>query len=311
MSRGVKPFPVIDEQILDSLDFNIDDKFNNGDLTECPAENEIILIDNKNENCLWQFNFGDLSLSRSIIINNPKILFGKNGVACTDAVLGVGIQWSSTQSRTRGCYEITQFDSNFEKIDFSINQPITFTRNSLLNYLNLQTIIYIKKAGTPTDEEMFLANDEGIILGELDFKKIRLDGNASELPIFDEDVSSSTDPLWKVLLNIDNPHENMFVDSFQIFLNKNNPSYNRVNRNLPELYDSHLMDEIVASALSMLVSELRTTTYWKEIEDNDSKILDGSTSSVVHHFIDKLNINTKNTITINESFRKLIENHRS
>lgn len=308
MQKLIKAFPIISDELCESLNIEIKDKFNNGFLIENSVNGEIVLLDSQNDNSYWQFDFGDLKLDREIIIRNPRFLFGTEGVACENSKLGIGLRWSSKDSRSRGVIDMGTIEYSSKSISLSLPKIATFTRNTIRNYLVLETIIYIKDSGKPTSNEMFLANEKGIVLGELDIKKIRLNGDASELPIYEEDQSDKKSPLWRVIINIDNPHEDMFRDSFQIYLNKNNPSFYRVDRSLKESYDPHLMDEIVASALSLLVCELRESDYWSEIEENDSQILDESVSYVVHHFIDKLNIQTTNTVSINESFRKVIEN---
>ncbi len=308
MQELIKAFPIITDELIESLSVEIEDKFNNGVLIENFVNGEFVLLDSQNDNSYWQFDFGDLELTREIKIRNPRCLFGPEGVACQNSKLGIGLRWSSKDSRTRGVIDIGTIDYSSERISLFLPGIATFTRNSIRNYLVLETIIYIKESGKPSREEMFLANEKGIVLGELDFKKIRLNGDASEFPIYDEDQSDKKAPLWRVIMNIDNPHEDMFRDNFQIFLNKNNPSFKYVDRKSTETFDPHLMDEIIASALSLLLCELKAKPFWSEIEENDPKILDESVSYVVHFFLDKFKIQTTNTVSINESFRKVIEN---
>jgi hypothetical protein len=176
----------------------------------------------------------------------------------------------------------------------------------LKSSLSLETIIYIKSIGKPEEDEKFLGNRKGLVLGELDYTDIRLDGKGSEFPIYEEENNEPSNPLWSVNIDWDIPSISPFTDSFQIYLNKNNPNYIYINKN-SEKYDSHLMDEIVSSALTLMVLKLKEdANYWDEMEKNIG-LEEGSVSHAIYHFKHNLNMNFDNPATIHESFRKYFE----
>ena len=59
-------------------------------------------------------------------------------------------------------------------------------------------------------------------VGELDGINIRLDGRGSEFPIFEDETSSSSDPLWSLKVDCDEPASSSFYDCFQLYLNIHN-----------------------------------------------------------------------------------------
>lgn len=311
MKNSITVFPKLNSEIYSSLNYSYSDEYateiNSVENTLIPESaiddsREIVLLNNDDEP--WSLIDSNLIVTRTIHFDNVKPLFGEKGIACKTAEIGIGLRWTSKESRQRNVCEITYFNSDSEKIRKKIT--VRFPKSFLKNSLTLETILYIKTTGKPEDNESFLGNRKGLVLGELDFINIRLDGKGSEFPIYEEENNDASNPLWSVNVDWDIPSISPFTDSFQIYLNKNNPNYKYIDKN-SETYDSHLMVEIVSSALTILVLKLKEdSNSWDEMDKN-LDLEEGSVSHAVYHFKHNLHMNFDNAATIHESFRRYYE----
>lgn len=311
MSKCISVFPKINQQMFEELDYSYEDAFftrqNSKKIHLIPIDaidsnNEIVLVDSDEDP--WSMINGNLTVEREISIENCQRLFGAKGVACKSAEIGIGLRWTSKESRQRGVEEICTIKNKSKTVTEKIE--LTFPRSFLKSNLTLETIVYVKKKGVPEFNETILGNKEGLVLGELDFINIRLDGKGSEFPILEEENNDPSNPLWSVNVDWEYPAISPFSDSFQIYINKKNANYKYVDKN-DDFYDPHLMVEIVASALTILVLKLKEdSNSWDEMEKNIN-IEEGSVSHAVYHFLHNLHMNFDNPITIHESFRKYYE----
>lgn len=311
MSKNIAVFPKLNADIYSAICFESSDIYSTEiNSKKVPLQQSVAKDDNREVVLLnpekepWSLLDNNLIVQRTVNIKNPSPLFGEQGIACKNAIIGIGLRWSSKESRQRGVYEIglLKSDSN----DVEVSYTVKFEKCFLKSSLSLETIFYIKEKGDPEDSELFLGNKKGLVLGELDFVNIRLDGKGSEFPIFEEDNNDPSNPLWSVNIDWDIPSISSFVDSFQIYLNKKNPNYKFIDKT-NEHYDSHLMNEIVSSALTLLVLKLKEDiNSWDEMDKNVN-LEEGSVSQAVYYFKHHLHMNFDNPVTIHESFRRYYE----
>ncbi len=311
MSNKITVFPKLNSELYDAINFSYTDTYSTEiNSVEIPLHlqkaiddsKEIVLMDNDDNP--WSLKDSNLIVNRTIHFDNVKPLFGEKGIVCKNAEIGIGLRWTSKESRQRNVYEITSFKSDSEIINAKFT--IRFAKSFLKNSLTLETIIFVKTIGSPEENETYLGNRQGLVLGELDFVNIRLDGKGSEFPIFEEENNDASNPLWSVNVDWDIPSISPFTDSFQIYLNKNNPNYKYIDRN-SETYDPHLMVEIVSSALTILVLKLKEDkNSWDEMDKNID-LEEGSVSHAIYHFKHNLHMNFDNPATIQDSFRRYYE----
>ena len=312
MSRSITVFPKLNSRLYKAISFSQTDSFTTEiDFHEIELKSknavdtagEVIMVNNEDEP--WSLRNSGLTVKRKIRIGNVSPLFGGSGIAPVSSEIGIALRWSSPESRQRGVYEIASMNSDSLSID--VEYTSGFEKDSLKGSLVLETILYIKKTGVPDENESFLGNKKGLVVGELSFLNIRLDGKGSEFPIFEEDNSSSSDPLWSVHMDWDDPSQSPFLDSFQVYLNRNNPNFKYVKKTEGCDYDPYLVNEIISSALTLLVLKLKEDAgNWDEMDRNVG-LDDGSVSQTVFYFKHSLGMDFENPVSIHESFRKYFD----
>ena len=180
-------------------------------------------------NCLktdgvWNADKFNLCLKRAIALKGFKKLFGPDGIACRNAVLGVSVIWTSPDSRQRGSKAVMTIDVNVEdlsvKQDHTFNEgeiDIAFSAAKIRGDVNFSVVLYIAKAGVPEEDEMHLANEEGFVLGELDSFTLRIEGSGSLFPVFE--VYEQEQPLWYVRCDWTDPVSDSFSETVSININ--------------------------------------------------------------------------------------------
>ncbi len=312
MSRSISVFPKISEELIPTVfngRYHFSTNRNNvySDLIMAEASDEkrqVVLFDSENDP--WSITDSSLEVCKEIHMKNLSRLFGKEGIACKTATIGVGLRWYSKESRQRGVLEVAEFELNTWEIKKTYS--VTFEKSSLRNSLVLETILYIKKSGTPNEDEVFLANKNGAVIGELDYINIRLDGAGSEMQILEEDNEDQNAPLWTVHTGdwVD-PSVDAFNDYFEIILNRKNRNFKYIDRN-NENYDPYAMIEIVSSALTILVLKLKEEPNDWDAMSSNRNLEEGSISQAVYYFLHTLNMNFDSPLSIHESFRIYYEN---
>ena len=178
MSKNIAVFPKLNADIYSAICFESSDIYSTEiNSRKVPLQQSVASDDNREivllnpENEPWSLLDNNLIVQRTVNIKNPSPLFGEQGIACKNAIIGIGLRWSSKESRQRGVYEIGLLKS--DSTDVEVSYTVKFEKCFLKSSLSLETIFYIKEKGVPEDSELFLGNKKGLVLGELDFVNIR------------------------------------------------------------------------------------------------------------------------------------------
>lgn len=307
----ISVFPKLKQNLYEAIEYSYTDVFATKkdssliplELRDSEDENNVKILQESDDEP-WSLKNSNLLIKRTVCIKNPKLLFGEQGIACKKSKIGIGLRWSSQNSRQRNVCDITEIDYKTQEIKKSVS--LTFDQSSLINNLTLETILYVKESGIPDDNEKFLGNKQGIVLGELDGIIIRLDGNGSEFPIFYDKDKPSSEPLWSVKVDCEEPATSSFYDCFQLYINTNNPNYRYVDKT-KDSFDIYLLIEIVSTALTILVLKLKEDPDdWSDM-DNNIGLEDDSISKAVYYFKHNLTMDFDNPASIHESFRRYYE----
>lgn len=251
-------------------------------------------------NCQWHANSYDLCFKRKCNINNVKFLFGENGVAGEDAVLGIAIMWSSKTSSQRGIFDIGQIQVNEPKRTLDIEA--SFSPGQLKGSVCLETIIYLKKS-SQTQGDPF-AKSTGTILGTLDDTTIIIDGNGSVFPIVE--VKEPSQPLWYVVCSWSDPLVDSFdEDNVKLCINASNPSFNLLKLE-DGLRESPFFVEVLAGAMQTIVLNVMSSRYWEEIVRGEN-LEDGSIGQAINYFITTFGWETSSPERLALSIRKDFE----
>lgn len=310
MSNSIMLFPSLNEDIISRIRFQnkrfefyyTDKNDEEYDLITEPIEALSSVNAIKDENGIWTQDDNNLCFRRKYCLRTFQCLFGENGIACSNATLGLAVQWTSPDSRQRGIVragEFTAHDSIFEVV---ANHK--FTKAQLRGEVNFSTILYLAKAGTPQVNEMHLANTEGYVLGELDSYTIKLDGSSSSFPIYE--VSEPGQPLWYLKCDWFDPTADSMADCVSINLNTAHKNYSYLNRE-DKNFDSQLLSEIMASAITLLIEKVRLEQgYWEQIMQGDS-LENGSVGQAIKYFMDSLEWDLTSPETTSLSVRKYFD----
>lgn len=238
----------------------------------------------KDEEGIWTQDDYDLGFRKKYCLRTFQCLFGKNGIASINSKLGLAIVWTSSDSKQRGVVEIGRFGYSDDILDVEVEK--LFGKAQLRGEVNFTTILFVAEVGTPTEDELHLANHSGYVLGELeDSFTIRLDGNGSVFPVFE--VAEKRQPLWYVKCDWIDPTIDSFSDYVSINLNTAHKDYKYIDRK-QKYFNSQLLTEIMASAICVIIERLRTETgYWEQIMGNDS-LEQGSVGQAVYYFAETL-----------------------
>ena len=252
----------------------------------------------------WTPDQYDWGFERNISISTP-FLFGPNGIAPSGAALGIAIIWTSKDSEQRGVIPVDEFDASSGKT-VRATAEYQFKKCQLRGRVELTTILYIAEADAHvSDKELHLANTVGMVVGELERVYIILDGSSSMFPIVE--VYEPVQPLWFIYIDKNaNPATDPFIDCVRLNLNTAHRDYNRINQSSSE-YDSKLMQEIMASAMAILILTLKQNEeFWSELESGE-EFEAGSTGEALAYFINVLKWQVSTPESISVSIRKYFD----
>ncbi len=255
--------------------------------------------------CVWYPSTNNLIVRKSCEIKNPTLLFGKNGIAPKDAVLGVAIIWISSKSDQRGaipCGSVSAQSNNFE---FSIEHQ--FEKNCVKGSLLFQLVVYLKKSGKPTNDELHLNNTSGVMYGIIEQCEIFIDGNGSVFPI--STVNMPGEPLWWVYYDESvDPMVDLFDDeNVGIRLNRAHPLFDLLKIDA-SLKDSPFFIEVLSSALLVMINSVRDGLGpdWEGVIESQD-FVHGSIAEAIYYFIHKLQWDISSQANLSKSIHLYFE----
>lgn len=291
MAENILLFPSLSKELIARIRFQkskfsffyTDRDGEEYELVDEPAEATSSLYCIKDENGKWTQDDYNLCFRRKYCLRTFQCLFGETGIACKNAKLGLAIQWTSKDSRQRGVVRIGEFGIEDQILESEAEK--CFSKAQLRGEVNFSTILYISKAGMPLDNEKHLANKNGYVLGELDSYTIKLDGTSSTFPIYER--AEPGQPLWYVKCDWDDPTVDSFSDCVSINLNTVHKNYPYIDRS-QKSYNSQLLVEIMASAITLIVEKLRSeSVFWEQITQGDN-LEQGSVGQAIYYFQETL-----------------------
>lgn len=255
--------------------------------------------------CAWYPSTHDLIFSKVCRITSAYSLFGKNGIAPANAVLGLAVRWISSKSDERGVIpfgEIIRTDSVA-----TYSAEYRFNKGILKGSLKLQTVLYLKDPGTPAASEMYFALQPGTILGTLDQSEVFIDGNGSVFPI--SIVNAPGKSLWNVYYDetadpLQDPFNGEYVE---IRLNKAHPDFDALKIET-SMTESTLFLEVVSSAMFVIVEAAKDSLGedWNNVL-NGIGYDPGSIAEAINFFVTHLQWDVSTPAKLAGSIKKFFE----
>ena len=297
MSKEISLFPMLNREIQNRVYIKVE----NYDIYYSDGYEQVILSYDPNSNIIsfeennWNPEENNLILKATMEISKVSQLFGEEGIACKDSVIGVGLLWHSKTSNQRGVYEVGTIELKDDSIKANIEK--IFDKGQLRGRVTLELILYIKKSGNPDNTEFHLANEEGYILGTIVEKEISIDGEGSTFPIYE--IEDKKQLLWDVELKWEDPEVDKFVESISININKKHKDFIFLDRNSKK-YNKNMLNEIVSSSLLLLILKLKEDD---NLPEGDTSYEEGSILEAVSYFKQNMDIDFTTSATISKTIR--------
>lgn len=144
---------------------------------------------------IWKIETEGIRINKNVRIAYPQFLYGKDGIACQGAELGICITWTNKALTQTGIIlpvnDVTLPQGRSCKFEFSFNP------GTILGDLELTLNLYIKKSAAEIlPNEDSLMNEAGVSVGELETVVLDFSSIYMEFPI--EEFKSEKEPLWWV-----------------------------------------------------------------------------------------------------------------
>lgn len=309
MASNIFLFPTINDELLGKIRFQTslyefyyvrdDQEYS---LRAESVDGSVIINKIVDDEGIWAPDDYNLCVKRRYSLRTYQCLFGENGIACKNAVLGLALMWTSADSKQRGVIPIGDIENSQRDIDMNLNYE--FSEAQLRGEVEFTTVIYLKSVGTPLWNEEHLANEYGCLLGELDKFVIKLDGNGSVFPMYE--VNEPSQPLWYIKCDWDDPTYEQFSECISIYINKAHKNYKYLDKT-KRTFDEQLLKEIMASALIVIITKLKEqNNYWDATTTGDD-LQRGSVSEAIYYFINTLEWDVSTPDAMSLSIRKFFD----
>lgn len=270
-------------------------------------EIKIIDFDDTNDNISfdknvdWNCDDYNLEISINIKLKNLKTLFGSTGIAPFNSKIGLAIEWYSAQAKIRSVTKsqnlISQNDNELSFV-FDISLP----KQTFTGTVSLNALLYLaESADNVSNDELYLNNNVGVLIGDIMKKVIFMSGNGSQFPIKVISIPECN-LLWKLELNLDEPESRQFSDGVTLILNSSHKDYKFIDPNSPT-YCDRLANEIVTNAIVLFLSELSNLSEF----DLDSDYEDGTLLFYAKYCKERFDINFDGLESISNSVHEFSE----
>jgi len=309
MPVAISSFPMITEDMLKDINIEMSEYsfgyMENGKKNflgcERISDDSAIYMINDIEG-VWNPDEYNFSINRQYKFNYYSTLFGEKGIACSDSVIGIAVVWTSPDSKQRGIIDVGEMKNIYEEVHFDMEYY--FDKAQIRGDVEFTTIIYIKNPGNPLSNEQHLANSCGCIVGEIDKLYLRFDGTGSMFPIYE--INDLDKPLWYLNCEWEDPRYEDFAECVSIHINTGHKNYKYLDK-AKRTYDEQLLKEIMASALTIVITKLRSETFWDSIISGTAEFDDGSVAQAASYFITTLGWNVTKPELLSYSIRKFFD----
>lgn len=270
--KGLSLFPILTDKLLKKIGLTIPSRLSCFHIVD-EEEKEFQFNETGDSISLvspgWDPEFCALGIKAKYKIMNSAMLFGKDGIACKDATLGVAILWKAKDSRQRGAIHVGSINYCVGEHILTLDKYI-FEKGQFRGKLILETVLYLQVPGHPTDDEIILSNIPGTIFGIIDRLDVYFDGEGAICQTYINPIAGG--PLWKISCEFDDPLSEDFYESIVIETNPLNPGYKYIDPS-SESYNAEMLREVLAEQMSTILLTIKmkcSKDEWNDIIDGNA-----------------------------------------
>lgn len=300
MNKNITFYPTLDVDQLKLLNkriiynfhyFNDENRIN---ISSTIESDKYMSLDSKSD-----FDKEENSLFVDVLVslNNQDSLFGSTGIAPTNSQILLVLECYSQKSKFRKVLSSNKYiDQNNLFNDFSFELEIE--PNTIDKEVNFSLLLILSKpADTIKDNELFLNNQPGVIIGTLDKKTLYLSGNGSLFPVYTK--YSEDKKLWDIKIDYEDPTIDKFSETVQLILNSSHKDYDLLNPQSKN-YCERLIYEIISSAVTLIILDLKEKNLLSSLKDN---YLEGTIMHFIKYCNDVIHIDLNDTLSISSTIR--------
>lgn len=178
-------YPTLTEELLDKCGC-VCDKYDFSYLIEGsyrslrPRGKNTVKLEDSLES--WKIENDGLRICRQITIESPSYLYGKNGLLCSEASLGICIIWNNKTLTQMGYIKPESIVNKGESLVCNFKHE--FLPGEIKGDLVLDTVLYVQKeAENVHPGEEHLINEAGVTIGTIDSIALDFDSLYMDFPI--------------------------------------------------------------------------------------------------------------------------------
>jgi hypothetical protein len=209
----------------------------------------------------WNPELHDLSL-KFILKNLGELgsLFDTGGVAASDAVLLLALEWTSPDSGWRKLGPPFRFSgTHLPPIDDHVELSVELAAGSIRGTGILALQVFLDDPGSGDSGDAGIAQQKGMRIGTLsDSICIVIDGDGSLFPVQEEGLGRDG-ALWEMRIAWNDPREEPFASEYvALVLNPDHAMYGELRgRGIGQGGQTSLMQHVLSSWVSLLVYEVK------------------------------------------------------
>ena len=305
MNKAVYFYRTLDQDILKKIDSCIEFEFYyKGDnslkipLKILENNDKDILFD---DDCDFDNKLDDLFANIKCEIKNTKALFGADSIAPLHSKIGIALEIYSQKSKYR---DVSISDI---ELDYSLNDAVVefsniIPKNNIFSELTFNIFLFLKESSKNLllNEDKYLINVPGVLLGSIQTTTAYFKGNGSLFPIFNASINSKE--LWQLELTFADPGYEKMSETVCLKLNVNSPNFKYVDVN-SNSYCPALINEILVNAITILITELKES-YDTTFDYDDAN--QGSVLEFALYLKNVLKIDFSSPLAISSSLKEYL-----
>lgn len=246
---------------------------------------------------VWSIEEYGMTLQYQISFVNPSALFSENGICGKNDILGIAVRLLSQKSRQRIILKDSIHYISYREDELILDITATIPANKFREVATSELFLFMAK---PSEESRFIR--QGTMFGVLDSKTLSFSGDSSDFPIDTDSINANY--LWKLYIDCEDPHTDMFNQCVSLTLNEKHPRFKSLKLDDDPLSDM-VFREIMSQALFLIISKMQHSDYYEDIVSNNN-LEPGSIGQAVFYMISNLESDATDPLALSDELHALV-----